>query len=194
LIAILAISLIKCNPIMPLNDELISILKKPLGDFIPDNEVTKQKILTYVKEASLVAAVGDATTFKLLSFDLIPEISILDGKERRSKVEDPYVPKNGRSFDEQGIATIEELKCTNPPSTISKDAYTVLKFVIERKRFPVRIFVEGEEDLLTLPMVTMSPDGAIVLYGQPLEGIVIIKVTETIRKKAKSLMDSIDAH
>lgn len=179
---------------MPLNDELISILKKPLGDFIPDNKVTKQKILTYVKEASLVAAVGDATTFKLLSFDLIPEISILDGKERRSKVEDPYVPKNGRSVDEQGIAAIDELRCTNPPSTISKDAYTVLKFVMERKRFPVRILVEGEEDLLTLPMVSMSPDGAIVLYGQPLEGIVIIKVTETMRKKAKSLMDSIDAH
>jgi GTP-dependent dephospho-CoA kinase len=178
---------------MPLNDELISILKKPLGDFIPDNEVTKQKILTYVKEASLVAAVGDATTSRLLSFDIVPEISVLDGRERRSKVEYSYPSKIDWPVDEQSIATIYELRCTNPPSTISKNAFSVLNFAMEGKRFPVRILVEGEEDLLTLPIVSMSPDGAIVLYGQPLEGIVIVRVTETIRKKTKSLMDSIDA-
>lgn len=180
---------------MPLNDELISILKKPLGDFIPDNEVTKQKILTYVKEASLVAAVGDATTSRLFSFDIVPEISVLDGRERRSKVEYPYPSKidcSVDSVDEQSIATIYELRCTNPPSTISKNAFSVLNFAMEGKRFPVRILVEGEEDLLTLPIVSMSPDRAIVLYGQPLEGIVIVRVTETIRKKAKSLMDSIE--
>jgi GTP-dependent dephospho-CoA kinase len=178
---------------MPLNNELISILKKPLGDFIPDNEVTKQKILTYVKEASLVAAVGDATTSRLLSFDIVPDISVLDGRERRSKVEYSYPSKIDWLVDEQRIATIYELRCTNPPSTISKNAVSVLNFAMEGKRFPVKILVEGEEDLLTLPIVSMFPDRAIVLYGQPLEGLVIVRVTETIRKKAKSLMDSIDA-
>jgi GTP-dependent dephospho-CoA kinase len=59
--------------------------------------------------------------------------------------------------------------------------------------FPVRIFVYGEEDMLALPLFIMVPDGSVVLYGQPLEGMIIVKVNEDIRRKAQYLLDKIRA-
>jgi len=51
--------------------------------------------------------------------------------------------------------------------------------------------VDGEEDMLALPIFSIAPDCSVVLYGQPLEGIVIVKITPKTRKKAKDLMDRI---
>jgi len=49
--------------------------------------------------------------------------------------------------------------------------------------------VNGEEDLLVLPACIFAPENAIVLYGQPNEGLVIVKITPEIRNKAQSLLD-----
>jgi uncharacterized protein (UPF0218 family) len=51
--------------------------------------------------------------------------------------------------------------------------------------------VEGEEDMLALPIFVMASEGAVVLYGQPLEGMVAVKITAAKRKQAKDLMDRI---
>ena len=56
---------------------------------------------------------------------------------------------------------------------------------------PVRVIVEGEEDLLALPIFLLVPYGSIVLYGQPLKGIVIVKIDSKTRKRAKDLMESL---
>ena len=55
----------------------------------------------------------------------------------------------------------------------------------------VRIIVEGEEDLLALPLFLIVPQGSILLYGQPSEGLVVVKINSKVRKKAKDLMDRI---
>jgi GTP-dependent dephospho-CoA kinase len=47
--------------------------------------------------------------------------------------------------------------------------------------------------MLALPLFIMVPDGSVVLYGQPLEGMVIVKVNEDIRRKAQYLLDEIRA-
>jgi uncharacterized protein (UPF0218 family) len=90
-----------------------------------------------------------------------------------------------------GIETIRELKCSNPPGSISKNAFGILKTAIEENQFPARIIVEGEEDLLALPIFMLAPNDALVMYGQPLEGLVVVKVNESVRSKAKSLMERI---
>jgi GTP-dependent dephospho-CoA kinase len=59
--------------------------------------------------------------------------------------------------------------------------------------FPVRIVVSGEEDLLALPLFVMVPNGSVVLYGQPLEGMVIVRIDETVRWKARDLLYRIGA-
>jgi uncharacterized protein (UPF0218 family) len=45
--------------------------------------------------------------------------------------------------------------------------------------------VDGEEDLLTLVAVLYAPENAVVVYGQPYEGIVLVKVSP--EKKAEAL-------
>jgi uncharacterized protein (UPF0218 family) len=52
------------------------------------------------------------------------------------------------------------------------------------------IVVDGEEDLLTLAAVLFAPDKAFVVYGQPHEGVVVVKVTEEKRAEAQELLDS----
>jgi hypothetical protein len=55
----------------------------------------------------------------------------------------------------------------------------------------VQVLVEGEEDLLALPLFAMAPDGSVVLYGQPLEGLVVVRITQAKKNQAKNLMDRI---
>ena len=38
---------------------------------------------------------------------------------------------------------------------------------------PVTVLVDGEEDLAVIPLVMAATDGAIVLYGQPHQGVVL---------------------
>ena len=40
----------------------------------------------------------------------------------------------------------------------------------------MKIVVEGEEDLATLPAILYAPPGSVVVYGQPDEGSVLVKV------------------
>jgi hypothetical protein len=41
-----------------------------------------------------------------------------------------------------------------------------------------RIIVEGEEDLAVIPLICLLPENSLVVYGQPDEGVVAIRVTE----------------
>jgi len=56
---------------------------------------------------------------------------------------------------------------------------------LERK---TQIFVDGEEDLAVLPAMILAPDASIIIYGQPDEGIVLIKVDEEMRNRAKDIL------
>jgi len=84
------------------------------------------------------------------------------------------------------------MRCSNKPGSVSRSAITTIKYAL-KKPFPVRIFVYGEEDMLALPLFVMVPDGSVVIYGQPLEGVVIVKINKDIRKKAQDLICKLTA-
>jgi len=163
---------------MPVNPEDADLLKKPFGTLIPDSKVTKEKVSLMLRGSRRVIAVGDATTERLVSFGIIPDIAIIDGRERRSK---RRYPANYRAT---------EMKCFNAPGTISAQAMTILQDALRAKP-PIRVIVDGEEDMLAIPLFGTSPLGSTVLYGQPLQGLVVVKITHARRKKAKDLMDRI---
>ncbi|MEO9363065.1 MAG: GTP-dependent dephospho-CoA kinase family protein [Nitrososphaera sp.] len=155
----------------------LDALKKPFGTLVPDAQVTKEKISAIVKGANKIIAVGDATTERLLGFGITPDLAIVDGKERRLVRDYPR-------------HDAKEMRCTNPAGAISQAAVDLLKKALAEKT-PVIVIVEGEEDMLALPMFVMAPEGAIVLYGQPLEGMVAVSMTAAKRRQAKDLMDRI---
>lgn len=163
---------------MPLSPKDAQLLKRPFGTLVPDKDVTKQTLSSMLKGAKKVIAVGDATTERLVSFEIIPDVAVIDGRERRSKRTLP-----------SGYPA-RELRCVNPAGAISKGAVKVLLDAL-REKAPVRVLVKGEEDLLALPAFAMAPEGSAVLYGQPLEGLVVVEITPAKQKQAKDLMDRI---
>ena len=162
---------------MPISPKDAQFLKQPFGTLVADKDVTQQKISLALKCAKKVISVGDATTERLVSFGITPDVAVIDGKERRSKRDYPNYKA-------------EELRCVNPSGVISKDAVATLQDALKLQP-PTRVIVDGEEDLLALPIITMAPVGSVVLYGQPLEGLVIVEITAAKQKQAKDLMDRI---
>jgi GTP-dependent dephospho-CoA kinase len=158
-----------------MNPHDTDLLKHPFGTLIADRDITEHRLAFLLNGSKKVISVGDATTERLTSFNILPDVAVIDGKERRSK----------RNYPSKYAA--KELYCTNPPGTISKDAVMILKDAISLQP-PVRVFVDGEEDMLALPIFFMAPLGSSVLYGQPLEGLVLVKITVEKQKEAKELM------
>ena len=52
----------------------------------------------------------------------------------------------------------------------------------------MQILVNGEEDLLVIPVCIHAPEGA-RMYGQPNEGLVVVQVDSEIKNKTKTLLD-----
>ena len=161
---------------MNLPDSLREQLKIPLGVLLPESQANKQNIQKFLSDDSYVITVGDRTTEKMIGFDLIPSLQITDGHEKRKK----RVPPK--------IAHAVELKVDNPAAEITLTCIDVIKKAFEMKP-PVRISVDGEEDLLVLPVCIHAPENSVVLYGQPNEGLVIVKITPQIRNKTQTLLD-----
>jgi hypothetical protein len=159
---------------------VLALLKKPFGILLPDAQVTKDKVASAVKGATKVVTVGDATTERLIGFGIVPDVAVIDGKERRYRRRYPDF-----------AAAAKEMRCKNPAGVISKEAVDVLQQALAAK-VPVRVIVDGEEDLLALPVFVLAPDGVVVLYGQPLEGLVVVRITPEKRREAKDLMDRVD--
>ena len=59
----------------------------------------------------------------------------------------------------------------NPAGTLSAELLDGLKEALDH--MPALVCVDGEEDLAVIPLVMMAPEGALILYGQPGEGIVL---------------------
>lgn len=163
---------------MPLDLKYARLLKRPFGTLVAEKDITRRKISSMLKGIKDVIAVGDATTERLISFGITPHIAVIDGIERRSK-RDNWIHYYAK-----------EMSCANPAGTISMEAVDVLQKALETPP-PVRVKVHGEEDLLALPLFSMAPQGSVVLYGQPLEGLVIVNITEEKQKQARDLMDRI---
>jgi len=151
-------------------------MKIPLGELLPENQAGKSNIKKFLPENSYIISVGDRTTEKLIDFDLIPSLQIIDGQEKREKREPPKL--------EHAI----ELTVDNPAAEITSKSISMIKKAFTLQS-PVRIFVNGEEDLLVLPVCVHAPENAVVLYGQPNQGLVIVRITPEIRNKVQGLLD-----
>ena len=152
-------------------------MKAPLGILVAEDKADKQTILEHLGDNYYLVTVGDRTTEKMIGFGLIPSLQIVDGIEKREKR--TPLPVSSETT---------EISVDNPPTEITNQSVQMIKKSFSMDS-PVRVTVNGEEDLLVLPVCVYAPDNAIVMYGQPDEGLVIVKVTPEIRNKTQSLLD-----
>ena len=152
-------------------------LKTPLGELIrgdvSDNVVVLKEMLEK-KKPPCFATVGDYVTFYIMESGLNPNLAVVDHRVMRQDVE-PF------KFIR------EKVTVSNPAGTIKAEAQRVLRDAITLKK-RLGVVVEGEEDLLVLPLMAMMPIGSVIVYGQPREGMVVVTLTEERRRWAKDFM------
>jgi uncharacterized protein (UPF0218 family) len=117
------------------------------------------------KRFKKIITVGDYCSLTLPS-----DIKIFDGKIKRKKVR--KLPKFS-------------LYCSNPPGTIQRGVWPVIRKAIKNKE---NVFIEGEEDLLVIPAVLLSEKNTAVIYGFPDKGVCLIEVSPRIKKTFKELL------
>ena len=162
---------------MQLPDDLRDQLKNPLGNLVSDNDPNKENIIKKFFAESVIITVGDRTTENMLQLGLKPQIQIIDGLEKRSECAVPA---------DDTINT--KLSCKNPPGEITEESIQVIQKAFSSEP-PVRITVDGEEDLLVIPVCIHAPENSVVMYGQPNEGLVIVTITPEIRAKVQKILD-----
>ena len=165
---------------MQLPEYIRAQLKIPLGDLIHDDDPNKESVIKHFFAESVVITVGDRTTENILQLGLNPQVQIIDCLEKRGK---RLTPING------DIST--KLSCKNPPGEITEESMQVIKKAFSSEP-PVRITVDGEEDLLVIPVCILAPENSVVMYGQPNEGLVIVQITPEIRAKVQKILDAMN--
>ncbi len=76
---------------------------------------------------------------------------------------------------------------TNPAGGIDGTAIELIRTELP-KGGASRFLVNGEEDLLVLPVVLFAGNGTDVFYGQPNEGMVHVKVSPDAKKRVTGLL------
>ena len=165
---------------MILPENLRSELKTPFGRLILETDPNQEEIIRETYANSLIITVGDATTEKLLKMGLIPFLQIIDGQEKRIKRNVP---------ESELIKTY--LDCQNSPGEISQKSISIIRDAFDSKP-PIRITVNGEEDLLVIPVCLHAPENCVVMYGQPNEGLVIVHINHEIKEKVQKIVNSMN--
>ena len=120
------------------------------------------------------------TAYYLLKAGLVPDLLIVDNKTKRLPVSDLVLDK----LDHKSYKTVP---VQNPAATLSSDLLDRIRESMQGQE-KIKIIVEGEEDLATLPAILYSPLGSAVVYGQPNEGSVLVDVTAEKKLHIEELM------
>jgi uncharacterized protein (UPF0218 family) len=155
-------------------------LKEPFGVLVKgsfDQTMAKMREIKNQNPPKIIS-VGDTVTKNLHDYDIPPDLAIIDNHCMRKKFQPvTYASK---------IVNVK-----NPQGTITKEAVQAIKEALESSEH-VHIVVDGEEDLLTLVAVLYAPQNAVVVYGQPYEGIVLVKVSPEKKTVAQEFLKAME--
>ncbi len=164
--------------------KLRPILREPFGVlYTGTGKDTIQKLASDLGTPTKLISVGDVTTFYLLESDIMPDVCVVDDRTKREPASNHVV----LGTNHEAFTTIS---VDNPPGVITEDLIDAIDDAFRSDQH-VRLFVRGEEDLAALPAILMAPIGSVVLYGQPNEGVVLVKITESKKDEIRSLLDQI---
>ena len=152
-------------------------LKEPFGKLIPgepSKTMPELKILIGRDHPSRVTAVGDVVSRETLAAGIPVDLRIIDRISMR---------KPATSFN---VRARKSYHARNSPGVITQEAWDIIKRAMKEQ--DVLILIDGEEDLLTLPCIVESPPGAVVLYGQPSQGLVVVNATPAVKKETRLIL------
>ena len=156
---------------LKLPQELRGIFKRPFGEVYKGEGLKPAQEIKSRLKGEKVIVVGDVTLKNMLAVGVKPSLAVVDLKTKRS-IEMPAVEN--------------VFEARNPPGTITRELWNKIHEAVEKDGSVV--LVEGEEDLAVLPCILEADWNTVVLYGQPDEGIVFIKVTEDKKTEAGMIL------
>lgn len=154
-------------------------LKAPFGVLIrgtPSHALAEVKRIITESDPATVISVGDFVSTNLLSYGILTQLSITDNKCMRRKIETGIFP--GKA--------VTHVK--NPPGKITQEAIETIKEALESPK-ETQVIVEGEEDLLSLIAIKYAPENSLIVYGQPNEGIVLVKASREKKTEVEELLE-----
>lgn len=167
---------------VPLN--LRKTLQRPLGQLIHSDNPTFIEELTeianHVRMANnKIVTVGDVVSSTLLEAGVVPDIIIVDFKTKRRPLPPSKVVKCDYSL-------------VNPAGIIKKDVWSLLTRLYQKEKIPIWLYIDGEEDLLAIPATLLAPNGSIILYGQPDQGVVVIYVSKDTKQRFQDIIKAME--
>ncbi|MEM3638295.1 MAG: DUF359 domain-containing protein [Conexivisphaerales archaeon] len=151
-------------------------LKQPFGRLVPDEQVLAFLQEMKKNQPAMLITVGDMTTRRCEEVGLDPLLEIIDNREKREVVAYRYSPRRTTVVD-------------NPAATITGEAMREIEAAL-KAHSRSRLVISGEEDLLVLPCILYAQEGAIILYGQPNQGLVAVTVDERAKSAAKDIISA----
>lgn len=146
----------------------------------PSKKTMKRlKELIDKEKPSTIISVGDIVSLHMIQHGIALNVIIVDNKTMRKPIQPITVDAD------------QTLYAKNPPGAITDEAWAAIKSAIAQKG-RTKVIVDGEEDLLTVVTVLSAPDDALVIYGQPHKGIVVVKVTKETREKMHRIVDAME--
>lgn len=152
-------------------------LREPIGPIIQD----MKEVIASITPQSVVIAVGDIVSESIAQHGRQADISIIDGKTRRLILEEDFF---------SSLVETKRTEATNLAGTITHEAIEAIQTAITDYAVTGTkqlLIISGEEDLLAIPSILLSPLQTVVLYGQFDQGIVVVQVTEQNKKHVYDL-------
>jgi uncharacterized protein (UPF0218 family) len=154
---------------------LRSRLAKPMVRLFSGEELKGTSFVEVAKGSSFVVTVGDRVTQTLGELGRIPDVQVVDSRENRRERAPP------------DVAFARQIEVRNPAGTVTDEAIDGIREAFRGKK-PARVLVEGEEDLLAIPVIALAPDFAVVFYGQPGVGIVVVRVDRESKDRNRAIL------
>lgn len=162
--------------------ELRVKLKQPLGTLIRGSFVEtmkKFKVMVDKEKPSTIISVGDTVSKNLVKDHLFPHLLIIDNKCMR------------KSIQPTALSAERTIYVNNPQGTISDEAIAAIQDAA-RGNQRVKMVVDGEEDLLTLIAIMYAQENSFVVYGQPYEGIVVVRTTLSKKSEIAEILKTME--
>lgn len=138
-------------------------------------------LATAVRDAPAFACVGDVVSLDAKRIGLKPTLFVCDFQTQRGEPDEMYERELG-TWGERAF------RVRNPAAHITREAWDAVRLALTADKGPVRIVVEGEEDLVGIPCFLEMPLGSKVLYGMPGRGVVVVTVTLEFQQMVRDLL------
>ncbi|MBP9814034.1 pantetheine-phosphate adenylyltransferase [Candidatus Woesebacteria bacterium] len=174
------------NLVMP--DNMREELAIPLGTILSTGDMIARSVLAH--KDTVIVTVGDMTTKTLIDAGVTPSLVVIDNRVNRKEFT--------KLHEWLALHKKTREKFVSGPGFISRAVVRRIDEWVKDTQKQLILEIDGEEDLLALPVLAALPYTSVMYYGQPkvtsqangpiVEGVVEVVVNKQNKEIAKTLL------